>query len=311
MIKKFSDAFAPSGREEEVRKIIIDELSDFYDDIRVDNLGNLIIHKPGKTKCIAVTAPMDEVGFIITHNDSSDFAVTSSIGSVKLNTLQNIIVNTCDKKYFIASNDNNFTDETKKISQFKFDYISNCKAETLNRYNVSDVLVFNNNYIKTDDYIVGKALERSICCSILCDVARSLTDSLYEYYLIFSSQNYCDKKGSMVATFGLDIDELYNLCAVDEKKDAVKQNNGPIVILRDKNLISSDKLIEKFDKYENKQLLISSDLICEGGFYAKQINTLNVLSLGIPVKHLYCQNEVVSISDINSLKKLIKEIILP
>lgn len=311
MIKKFSDAFAPSGREEEVRKIIIDELSDFYDDIRVDNLGNLIIHKPGKTKCIAVTAPMDEVGFIITHNDSSDFAVTSSIGSVKLNALQNIIVNTCDKKYFIASNDNNFTDETKKISQFKFDYISNCKAEALNRYNVSDVLVFNNNYIKTDDYIVGKALERSICCSILCDVARSLTDSLYEYYLIFSSQNYCDKKGSMVATFGLNIDELYNLCAVDEKKDAVKQNNGPIVILRDKNLISSDKLIEKFDKYENKQLLISSDLICEGGFYAKQSNTLNVLSLGIPVKHLYCQNEVASISDINSLNKLIKEIILP
>lgn len=311
MIKKLSDAYAPSGREEEVRKIIINELSDFYDDIRIDNLGNLIIHKPGKTKCVAVTAPMDEVGFIITHNDSPEFVVTSSIGNVKPNTLHNIVVNTSDNKYFISSTNNDFADDIRKISQFKFDALSECKADLLNRYNISDVLIFKNNYIKTNDYIIGKALERSVCCSILCDIARSITDSLYEYYLIFSAQNYCDKKGAAVASFGLDIDELYNLCAVDIQKEDIEQNKGPVVIMRDKNLISSDRLIEKLDKYENKQLLLSSNLICEGGFYARQADTLNVLSIGIPVNNLYCQNEMVSIADINSLSKIIKEIVLP
>ena len=45
MIKKLSNAYAPSAKEEEVRKIIIKELEDFYTDIKVDSLGNLIIHK--------------------------------------------------------------------------------------------------------------------------------------------------------------------------------------------------------------------------------------------------------------------------
>ena len=104
MIKKLSNAYAPSAKEEEVRDIIINELSDFYTDIRVDNLGNLIIHKPGKKKCIALTAPMDEVSFLITHVKNENTLIGTSICNVKPKTLQNIIVIDKNRQNYILSN---------------------------------------------------------------------------------------------------------------------------------------------------------------------------------------------------------------
>ena len=79
MIKKLSDAYAPSAKEEEARKIIVEELKDFYADIKIDALGNLIIHKPGNYKTIAITAPMDEVSFLVTHNKKESKVIVIDI----------------------------------------------------------------------------------------------------------------------------------------------------------------------------------------------------------------------------------------
>ena len=115
MIKNLSDAYAPSAKEEEVRKIIIKELSDFYTDIKVDDLGNLIIHKPGKIKTIAITSPMDEVSFVVTHEKNENIAISTSVRDVKSKTLQNIAcVDEFEQKY-ILSNISNISDNIEKI----------------------------------------------------------------------------------------------------------------------------------------------------------------------------------------------------
>ena len=311
MIKELSNAYAPSAREEEVRKIIIKDLSDFYSDIRVDNLGNLIIHKPGKMKSIAVTAPMDEVTFLVTHEKDYKNLITTSVCGVKSIALHNIMTIDENNHKFVLSKISNNTDTVEKIRNIKFLRIDCCKVNELDTSSVSKNLIYNKNFIETDDYFVGKAMERSVCCSVLCDVARSVANSMYEYYFVFSAQNYCDKKGAMTATFGIEIDELYNLCCVDTDNEDIEIDKGPVLILRDKMLISDTELAAKFTNNLPMQRLISSNFICEGGFYQRQHTTQKIISVGLPVNFLGCFNEVVSKKDIKELKTLILEKVLP
>ncbi len=311
MIKELSNAYAPSAKEEEVRKIIIKDLSDFYADIKVDNLGNLIIHKPGKMKTIAITAPMDEVSFLVTHEKNENTLVATSICDVKSIALQNKVIIDENNEKFIVDKVQNITDNVEKIRNIELQKTNKCKVNQLNNVFVSKSLVYDNNFIDTENFYVGKALERSVCCSALCDIARSVANSIYEYYFVFSAQNYCDRKGALTATFDIEIDELYNLCCIDTDNENIEIEKGPVLIIRDKMLISNIDLISIFDDDSHIQKLISSNFVCEGGYYQKQHTTQKIISVGIPVKFLGCFNEIVSKNDVNELKSLILEKVLP
>ncbi len=311
MIKKLSNAYAPSAKEEEVRKIIIKELSDFYTDIKIDNLGNLIIHKPGKKKKIAITAPMDEVSFVVTHKKDDITLVATSVCPVKSNTLQNVSMIDKNKNTFILNKVPNLSANIEKNRNIEFIKTNNRKVKKLDTDYLSNSLIYNNKLIENDEVYIGKALERSICCSILCDIARDVANSIFEYYFIFTTQNYCDKKGAMVATYNIEIDELYNLCCVDTDNEEIESGNGPVIILRDKIFISNNELLSNFDNKTSLQKLISSNLICEGGIYQKQHTTKKIISIGIPIDFLGCFNEVVSKKDIDNFRSLILEKVLP
>lgn len=308
MIEKLSNAYAPSGREEEVRKIITDELSDFYKDITVDNLGNLIVHKPGKKRVVAITAPMDEVGFLITHDENGNFVNTASMGTVKQKSLHNIVVRDNDENLYFSSKNNTISDRIERVRNFEFDKIYNCKVETLYNNLVSKTLIFDTKCRVSNNFYIGKALERSLTCSVLLNLARHLTDSLYEYYFIFTAYNYCDKKGAYTATSNTKIDDLYNICCIDADKFNLECNKGPVIILRDKLLISSESLTERINY---NSLFVTDELVCEGGIFQKQVCTDNVISVGIPVKNLYSPNEVANMEDINKTFELLYQTVLP
>lgn len=65
-----------SGDEGNVRNLIINEIKDCADDIKTDNLGNLIVFKKGKKSAkskLMVSAHMDEVGLMVTDITSDGY----------------------------------------------------------------------------------------------------------------------------------------------------------------------------------------------------------------------------------------------
>ena len=50
LLKKLTDAYGPSGREQTIRKIIEAEATKYADEVYCDTLGNLIAHKKGNGK---------------------------------------------------------------------------------------------------------------------------------------------------------------------------------------------------------------------------------------------------------------------
>src|ERR1700690_199530 len=68
LLEKLCNAVSVSGEENEVRKIVLEEIGPYADDVKVDALGNLLATKKGhsaKRLRVMLDAHMDEVGFML------------------------------------------------------------------------------------------------------------------------------------------------------------------------------------------------------------------------------------------------------
>jgi endoglucanase len=75
LLERLTNACAVSGDETEVRKIVLQELTPFADDLQVDHLGNVLVKRWGKGEGklrVMLAAHMDEVGFMLTNNEDKD-----------------------------------------------------------------------------------------------------------------------------------------------------------------------------------------------------------------------------------------------
>ncbi len=85
LLEELCNVIAVSGDEGEVRKIVIEEINDHADDVRVDALGNVLATKRGRGKNrlkVMLDAHMDEVGLMIVADDGDGIYRFESVGSV-------------------------------------------------------------------------------------------------------------------------------------------------------------------------------------------------------------------------------------
>ena len=89
LIRRLTEAYGPSGHEEQIRDIIRAEVQPLADDVRVDVLGNLMALKKGSGggKKVMLAAHMDEIGLIISYVDEQGFLRFQPIGGVDATTL--------------------------------------------------------------------------------------------------------------------------------------------------------------------------------------------------------------------------------
>ena len=96
LLKTICETPGAPGFEDRVRSLVISEIKDFADDIELDNMGNVIVLKKGKSnrKRVMIGAHMDEIGFIVTHIDDKGFVRFHTLGGFDPKTLtaQRVIV---------------------------------------------------------------------------------------------------------------------------------------------------------------------------------------------------------------------------
>ncbi|MDG1765437.1 MAG: M42 family peptidase, partial [Flavobacteriales bacterium] len=81
LLKEICETPGAPGFEEPIRKLVLRELQGLVDHIEIDNMGNVIALKKGKSeKKVMIGAHMDEIGFIITHIDDKGFARFHTLG---------------------------------------------------------------------------------------------------------------------------------------------------------------------------------------------------------------------------------------
>ena len=96
LLKRICETPGVPGHEQKVRELITKELKGVVDEISVDNMGNLIALKKGKSdaKKVMAAAHMEEIGFIISHIDDNGFLRFHPLGGFDPKTLtaQRVVV---------------------------------------------------------------------------------------------------------------------------------------------------------------------------------------------------------------------------
>ena len=95
LLTEICEVAGAPGHEQRVREIVLREVTPLVDEIKIDNMGNVVALKKGeKPKKVMIAAHMDEIGFIVTHIDDAGFIYFHTLGGFDPKTLtaQRVII---------------------------------------------------------------------------------------------------------------------------------------------------------------------------------------------------------------------------
>src|SRR5512138_1009337 len=90
LLEKLCNVIAISGDEGEVRKIVLEEIKPYVDEVHVDALGNVLALRCGQGENrlrVMLDAHMDEVGFMIVADDGEGIYRFENVGGIDVRHL--------------------------------------------------------------------------------------------------------------------------------------------------------------------------------------------------------------------------------
>ncbi|UTB32837.1 MAG: M42 family metallopeptidase [Methanobacterium sp. ERen5] len=331
LLKKLSDAPGVSGFEEEIRKIIIDELKDHVDEVEVDQMGNVITTRKGKpnSKKIMLAAHMDEIGLMIRYIDKNGFLKFSKIGGINDQMLlnQEVTIHTEDGEVtgVIGSKPPHRMKESerKKILDYENMFIdigAKTKEEAETRVKLGDPITIKQEFTPLGNFYKGKALDNRIGCAIMIEVMkRAETDATL--YGVGTVQEEVGLKGAKTSAFKLNPDMALALDVtiagdhpgIKEEDAPAKMGKGPAVILVDasgRGLITHPMVKKLIITAGNEDVIPYQLEVSEGG--TTDATAIHLTREGIPTgvispptRYIHTPVSVVDMEDVENAVNLI------
>ena len=206
-----------------------------------DNLGSLIVKKPGSGKKIAVACPVDEGGLFVT--DLSDGIRFSLIGKEEPSYLVNRTVE--------------FANGIKGIICGKPDAkLPDLYIEADGEVSIGDIGRFSVPQIERDGKIVGCSVERSLCLDAVLSVMKLLEDTGFDVTYMFTTMYRIGKKGLNAALFNQKPDYTVVIDTVSGEK--IKCGDGPVVKITDGSY-TADRVLHEFAKEKGVKMTVCKE----------------------------------------------------
>jgi putative aminopeptidase FrvX len=245
LIKKLTEAYGPSGHEEQIREIIRAEVEPLADEVRVDALGNLIAVKngSGQGKRVMLAAHMDEIGLIISYVDEKGFLRFQPIGGIDPLTLVGNRVHFADGTVgVIAPEDRGEFRKTPELRKAYIDIGATSREEAQER--LGEAVGFVRTFADLGQRIVSKALDDRISCAVLIEVLSQVKDSPHDLFFVFSVQEEEGLRGARTSAYGLEpevgiaVDITIAADTPEAKKLEMKLGAGPCIKVMDSGMLA-------------------------------------------------------------------------
>lgn len=318
LLKGLLETFGPSGNEELVRELIINEIKKYVDEIKIDKLGNIIARKIGNGKKIMVAAHMDEIGVIVTGIDDNGFLRFANIGGVNPHISLGQRVMFKDSLQGVMHMEHLEDMKQLKLDKMYIDIGARNKEDALKKVNIGDCACFFNPFVKVGDTFVSKAMDDRIGCFVAIESLRQLKNSPNEVYFVFTVQEEVGLRGAKTSAFGIDPDLAI---AVDitltgdtpkARHMAVKLGEGPAIKIKDNSIITHP-MVKNFmiETAKENSIPYQLEVLELGGTDSGAIHLTRggVPSgvLSIPCRYVHSPSEMVSVKDVeNSIRLLTK-----
>jgi putative aminopeptidase FrvX len=324
LLEKLSNAIAPSGYEGEVRKIIIEEIKPYVDELNVDRMGNIIAHKKGKGKRVLVDAHMDEVGFIIIGYNEDGTLRFNSLGGVneKIAPCKVLYIGENKIKGVVGLKAIHLQSKEERTKGINYEGL--CidigaidRAEAEKYVSIGDYAVFDTKFgYFGDGFVKGKALDDRVGCFLLAEALKE--NYSCDFYAVFNVQEEVGRRGAFGSSFRINpeigIALEGTVCAdmpnVPEHLGGTYLGRGPAISIMDGTSIFDVSLREEIINTAKKiNTPYQMRRAVTGGNDAGPIHGVKdgsvVAAISIPCRYIHSSVSVASISDIENGKKLL------
>ncbi len=264
LLSRVCEAPGAPGFEKEIRKLVLEEIKGLADEIKVDNMGNIIALKKGKSsaKKTMAAAHMDEIGFIVTHIDDRGFVRFNPLGGFDPKTLtsQRVIIH--GKKDIMGVMGSKpihimQPEERSKAAQIKDFFIDTglTKKELEKHIHVGDSVTRYSPLIELGNCVNVKSLDNRVCVFLLIETLRELKKSkrkpAYDFYAVFTVQEEVGLRGAMASallvqpdfSFGLDTTIAYDVPGSTPQEQCTALGKGVAIKLMDSSVICDYRMI--------------------------------------------------------------------
>jgi endoglucanase len=329
LLKKICEAPGVPGYEAKIRQLIIKEVSPLVDEVRVDNLGNVITLKKGKSdnKKAMVAAHMDEIGFIVTHIDDQGFVRFTTLGGFDPKTLtaQRVIIHgkkdvpgvMGTKPIHVMTQE----ERTKmpKIQDFYID-LGMKKEEVEKVVSVGDPVTRERELVEMGECVNCKSIDNRVSVFILIEMLRTLKKPAYDVYGVFTVQEEVGIRGANVAAHGIDPDFgigldttiAFDLPGAQAHEKVTSLGEGAAIKIMDASAICDYRMVDFMKKVaDKKKIKWQPELLTAGGTDTAGIQRMGKRgaisgAISIPTRHLHQVIEMAHKKDIDDCISLLR-----
>ncbi|MGB9915678.1 MAG: M42 family metallopeptidase [Candidatus Bathyarchaeales archaeon] len=330
-LEKLSNAYGVTGREDEVRNLLIKLMKPYVDEVVVDKLENVIGIKKGQKSSpkVMLAAHMDEIGLMVKTITKEGFLQFVKMGGIddRILLAQKVLV--CTKKGvlhgIIGSKPPHIQkeEERKKIVNYDELFIdigagSREDAEAKG-VKIGDPVVFDVKYAKiSDDVVIGKAFDDRVGCAIMLEVLKMLAKTDCTVYAVGTVQEEVGLRGAATSAFGidpdvgiaLDVTVAGDVPGVKEFESNMKMGKGPALTVADAGLITHPKILRLLlDVAEENKIAYQLETGLPGTTDAARIS---LTRQGVPsgtvsvaTRYIHSPTSMLSLKDAENAAKLV------
>jgi putative aminopeptidase FrvX len=263
-LEKLCNACGVTGREEEVRNLMVELLKPLADKVVVDKLENVVALKRGKKNApkVMLAAHMDEIGLMVKTITKEGFLQFAKMGGIddRILLAQKVVVYTNKGPIdgIVGSKPPHIQkeEERKKILSFDELFIDigaeNKEDAAKKGVKVGDAIGFDQKYAKIgNDIVIGKAFDDRVGCAVMVEALKLLRKTDCTVYAVGTVQEEVGLRGAGTAAFSiepdvaiaLDVTVAGDVPGVREFDTTVKMGKGPALTVTDSGLITHPKIL--------------------------------------------------------------------
>lgn len=336
-IKTMCEVIGPSGREHDVKGIVVEFVKDFADKVWVDALGNVVAFKRGRGggSRLMIAAHMDEIGLFVSHIDENGFLRVQPIGGIQERSLafQRVLIKTRDGRVYrgvigLKPPHAAKPEESRQIPELRelfVDVGASSRDEVKNMgIDVGDVVVFDRDVTRlTTSRITGKAFDDRVGLVVALKAFQLVENNEVDVYIVATVQEEVGLKGARTAAFAInphiglaiDVTVANDVPGVAQHEWCTALGKGPAIKISDgrgaSGIIVHKEIVDKLIEVAKKLGIPYQLEVLPGGTTDASVIQLNREGVptgvvSIPTRYLHSAVEMVDLNDVVNAIKLVK-----
>ena len=331
LMKTLTQANGIPSMEDDVRKLVVHELRNLTDDVRVDVMGNVIgrIQGDGGPK-VAMAAHMDEIGFFVRFIDDAGFIRLQPVGGFDPRTLvaQRVAIHTRSDGPLVGTlmpgvkPIHLMTPGDKKDLELTDFFIDlGMQAEKVKeKVQIGDMVTMRRDFEEIGDMVISKSLDDRLGVYVMLEAVKDAGHVNAELYPIATVQEEVGLRGATTAAFGVQPDICIaidttiagDIPGMSTDAAVTRLGSGAAIKIFDSSQLPNRKLVAHLQEIaEQNNIPYQLEVLPRGGTDAGAFQRSNegvvTCTISIPSRYVHTVNEMCAKTDIQASVDLLAQ----